>query len=172
MVNLHTMPNKTDIIRKFLPDKVTDIITVQIDLDTTQLGIADVFRNLNKAYPQSTRERANIRDGRLVIGILCKSELILPYKGIIFLVTNDETDVKGTACKYILYDPKFLSKAYLVNDKIKRKYVNAEIFTMCQEIGIDLAKNVNLDTKKYPEFYQKYVYDDYEMERYKHQDDE
>lgn len=155
------MPNKTDIIRKFLPDKVTDIITVQIDLDTTQLGIADVFRNLNKAYPQSTRERANIRDGRLVIGILCKSELILPYKGIIFLVTNDETDVKGTACKYILYA--------VPESNIR---TNAEIFTMCQEIGIDLAKNVNLDTKKYPEFYQKYVYDDYEMERYKHQDDE
>ena len=155
------MPNKTDIIRKFLPDKVTDIITVQIDLDTTQLGIEDVFRNLNKAYPQSTRERANIRDGRLVIGILCKSELILPYKGIIFLVTNDETDVKGTACKYILYA--------VPESNIQ---TNAEIFTMCQEIGIDLAKNVNLDTKKYPEFYQKYVYDDYEMERYKHQDDE
>ena len=155
------MPNKTDIIRKFLPDKVTDIITVQIDLDTTQLGIADVFRNLNKAYPQSTRERANIRDGRLVIGILCKSELILPYKGIIFLVTNDETDVKGTACKYILYA--------VPESNIR---TNAEIFTMCQEIGIDLAKNVNLDTKKYPEFYQKYVYDDYEMERYNHQDDE
>ena len=155
------MPNKTDIIRKFLPDKVTDIITVQIDLDTTQLGIADVFRNLNKAYPQSTRERANIRDGRLVIGILCKSELILPYKGIIFLVTNDETDVKGTACKYILYA--------VPESNIQ---TNAEIFNMCQEIGIDLAKNVNLDTKKYPEFYQKYVYDDYEMERYKHQDDE
>ena len=155
------MPNKTDIIRKFLPDKVTDIITVQIDLDTTQLGIADVFRNLNKAYPQSTRERANIRDGRLVIGILCKSELILPYKGIIFLVTNDETDVKGTACKYILYA--------VPESNIQ---TNAEIFTMCQEIGIDLAKNVNLDTKKYPEFYQKYVYDYYEMERYKHQDDE
>ena len=149
------MPNKTDIIRKFLPDKVTDIITVQIDLDTTQLGIADVFRNLNKAYPQSTRERANIRDGRLVIGILCKSELILPYKGIIFLVTNDETDVKGTACKYILYA--------VPESNIQ---TNAEIFTMCQEIGIDLAKNVNLDTKKYPEF----VYDDYEIERYKHQD--
>ena len=155
------MPNKTDIIRKFLPDKVTDIITVQIDLDTTQLGIADVFRNLNKAYPQSTRERANIRDGRLVIGILCKSELILPYKGIIFLVTNDETDVKGTACKYILYA--------VSENNLKS---NDTIFSMCQEIGLDLAKNVSLDTKKYPEFYQKYVYDDYEMERYKHQDDE
>lgn len=43
---------------------------------------------------------------------------------------------------------------------------------MCQEIGLDLAKNVSLDTKKYPEFYQKYVYDDYEMERFNHTDDE
>lgn len=161
MVNLHSMPNKTDIIRKFLPDKVTDIITVQIDLDTTQLGVADVFRNLNRAYPPSTRERANIRDGRLVIGILCKSELLNPYKGIIFLVTNDETDIKGTACKYILYA--------VSEDNLKS---NDTIFSMCQEIGLDLAKNVSLDTKKYPEFYQKYVYDDYEMERFNHTDDE
>lgn len=153
------MPKKSDIIKSFLPPMVSDIITVQIDLDSTQLGISDVLRNLNRAYPPETRERKNIRDGRLVIGVLCKSELIDPYRGIFFIIGNQSIKVHGSSRNYIMFTV----------DEERMRTLDG-ISSMSEDIGIYLAKTISKEVKDFPLFYQKFVYDEYEMEKYKDDD--
>ena len=54
------MPNKIDIIREYISDKITDVSTVQYDLDIREITIPDIFRDINDVYPIGTRERDNV----------------------------------------------------------------------------------------------------------------
>ena len=80
--------NKKEFIRKFLPDKIEDVSFAQIDMDITDLAIADVLRNINTTYPKNSRIRNAIIGGRVAVGVLCKTELIYPLSGIFLIVSN------------------------------------------------------------------------------------
>lgn len=148
------MPNKMDIIRSFISDKVSDISAVQFDLDIRQMTIPDIFRDINDVYPVGSRERDNIRDGRFVIGILCVSEYLAPYKGIIFLLSNDKIEPKGESSKYILLA---IDEEMIQSDE--------HVYVLSQRISEYLLKNFADDMPKFKDFYVRYLYDDYERER-------
>lgn len=148
------MPNKMDIIRSFISDKVSDISAVQFDLDIRQMTIPDIFRDINDVYPVGSRERDNIRDGRFVIGILCVSEYLAPYKGIIFLLSNDKIEPKGESSKYILLA---IDEEMIQSDE--------HVYVLSQRISEYLLKNFADDMPKLKDFYVRYLYDDYERER-------
>ena len=148
------MPNKMDIIRSFISDKVSDISAVQFDLDIRQMTIPDIFRDINDVYPVGSRERDNIRDGRFVIGILCVSEYLAPYKGIIFLLSNDKIEPKGESSKYILLA---IDEEMIQSDE--------HVYVLSQRISEYLLKNFAEDMPKFKDFYVRYLYDDYERER-------
>lgn len=148
------MPNKKDIIRRFLSDKVSDISAIQFDLDIRQMTIPDIFRDINDVYPVGSRERDNIRDGRFVIGILCISEFLAPYKGIIFLLSNDKIEPKGESSKYILLA---IDEEMIQSDE--------HVYILGQRISEYLAKNFSNEIPKFKDFYVRYLYDDYEKER-------
>ena len=44
--------SKEEFIRSFLPDEVENIELTQINMDITDLGLADILRNLNKISVQ------------------------------------------------------------------------------------------------------------------------
>lgn len=148
------MPNKMDIIRSFISDKVSDISAVQFDLDIRQMTIPDIFKDINDVYPVGSRERDNIRDGRFVIGILCVSEYLSPYKGIIFLLSNDKIEPKGESSKYILLA---IDEEMIQSDE--------HVYILSQRISEYLLKNFADDMPKFKDFYVRYLYDDYERER-------
>ena len=148
------MPNKMDIIRSFISDKVSDISAVQFDLDIRQMTIPDIFRDINDVYPVGSRERDNIRDGRFVIGILCVSGYLSPYKGIIFLLSNDKIEPKGESSKYILLA---IDEEMIQSDE--------HVYILSQRISEYLLKNFADDMPKFKDFYVRYLYDDYERER-------
>lgn len=143
-----------DIIRSFISDKVSDISAVQFDLDIRQMTIPDIFRDINDVYPVGSRERDNIRDGRFVIGILCVSEYLAPYKGIIFLLSNDKIEPKGESSKYILLA---IDEEMIQSDE--------HVYVLSQRISEYLLKNFADDMPKFKDFYVRYLYDDYERER-------
>lgn len=147
------MPKKADIIREFLPESVSDIVAVQIDLDTTGLGIADILRNLNSVYPDKSRERINIKEGRTVIGVLCKSDLLDPIKGIFLVISNSEITFNVESCRYILLD--------IDQDHIRDEY---DIAAIIESISIYLFKEYGDDIPQLSKFYEKYVYDEFEQE--------
>lgn len=87
---------KDEFIKMFLPDTVEDIRYTMINLDITDLGIGDILRNLNNAYPLNRRERNAIISGKVVVCIKCKSELLEPLNGLILIVTNDSSNANHT----------------------------------------------------------------------------
>lgn len=149
-----SMPNKIDIIREYISDKITDVSTVQYDLDIRGITIPDIFRDINNVYPIGTRERDNIKEGRFVIGVLCVSEYLEPYKGIIFLLSNDKIEPKGESSKYIVIA---IDQFMIQNDDY--------VCLLSRRITEYLIKNFADYMPKFKEFYVRYLYDDYEKVR-------
>ncbi len=147
------MPNKTDLVRSYLPSTVDEVMTVQIDLDTSGLGIADVIRNLNIAYPKTSRERERMKAGKLAVGILCKSELLEPAKGIFLVIGSSDLEIKGISRSYILFT---INEADISDED--------DIAMIIERMGVYLAKTYVNDIPKLREFYNKCVYDEYEQE--------
>ena len=70
--------SKEEFIKSFLPDEVEKIELTQINMDITDLGLADILRNLNKLYPYNTRSRNAIISGKTVVGVLCRTDTLSP----------------------------------------------------------------------------------------------
>lgn len=145
--------NKKEFIRKFLPDKIEDVSFAQIDMDITDLAIADVLRNINTTYPKNSRIRNAIIGGRVAVGVLCKTELIYPLSGIFLIVSNGETPINIVSKNYIVIS---ISEERIVNDD--------EIKLVLDDITRYIIKEFKFTIPKFKDFYVKFVYDPYEEE--------
>ena len=81
--------SKEEFIKSFLPDEVEKIELTQINMDITDLGLADILRNLNKLYPYNTRSRNAIISGKTVVGVLCRTDTLSPLSGLFILICAD-----------------------------------------------------------------------------------
>lgn len=145
--------SKQDFIKSFLPEKIEDVIYAQINLDVTDLSLADILRNLNAAYPKNSRNRNRIASGHLAVGILCQTETLDPLKGLLIILTDDDNIIE------------IVSKNYIVISVPEHRIVsNDEISEIIGKITVYLWKSFKDTIKDFHEFYAKYVYDEYEME--------
>lgn len=145
--------NKKEFIRTFLPSKVEDISFAQIDMDITDLSIADVLRNINTTYPKNSRVRNAIINGRVAVGVLCKTELLYPLSGILLIVSNGEDPIEIVSKNYIVIS---VSELRIQSDD--------EIKLVLDDITRYIIKEFKFSIPKFTEFYVKFVYDPYEEE--------
>jgi hypothetical protein len=150
---------KQDFIKTFLPNSVSDIKFAQINLDITDLSLADILRNVNKTFPQNTRTRNSLANGSSALGILCKSELLDPLSGLLLIITGGECNIE------------IISKNYIVigvpEDRIAKE---DDIKMIIDGITKYMILTFKDSFQEFNKFYAKYVYDEYEME--KNTDDE
>lgn len=142
------MLNKVEFIRTFFSDSVKEIHFVQIDLDITDLSIADILRNVNKTFPSNTRERNKIISGDKVVGILCKSKYLDPMTGLMLLICGRDIEINAISKNYILIG---VNEAKIINDDV--------IAEVLDNITKYMIKEFNNCIDSFNDFYVKYVYD-------------
>ena len=145
--------SKQEFIKTFLPDDVENINFAQINLDISDLGIADVLRNANKTFPKNSRIRNAIASGKHAIGILCKSELLYPLSGLLLIITGNDNEIEIVSKNYVVIG----IQEDLITDDDKIKDV---IDGITKYIITSFKDSI----EKFNEFYAKFVYDAYEME--------
>lgn len=140
--------SKQDFIKSFLPDKVDNIELTQINMDATDLGLADILRNLNEIYPVNSRTRNAIESGNTVIGVLCKTTTLDPMQGIFLLVGADDLEFELLSTNYIIIciSEKTLRKQELILDAIDN--LTSYLINNYREAIPNLA-----------DFYRKFIYD-------------
>ena len=144
--------NKIDFMKELLPDTVDDLQYTQISLDTTDLGLSDILRNINKLYPLNSRDRFNIESGKKVVGVLCRSELLDPYNGLFLLVTKKDMEINIISCNYIVLcisEDRITSEEKLVN--------------LMEDITTYLIKHYSSSMSDLNDFYKKFVYNESEL---------
>ena len=148
--------NKIDFIQTFLPESVEDIRYTMINLDVTDLGIADLLRNINASFPAGRRERNAITSGLFALCIKCKCELLEPLSGLIILITNGEKNL----------DAPIVTKDYIVITIDELKIRDDEgIADLMDKISRYLVKEFKYILADFNTFFVKYVYDrDEELE--------
>lgn len=144
---------KQDFIKTFLPDHVEGINFAQIDLDISDLGLADVLRNANSTFPKNTRIRNAIASGRHAIGILCKTELLYPLSGILLIITGNDTDIEIVSKNYIVIS---VQEDMITDDDSIKHIIDG--------ITKYIISSFKDSIEKFSEFYAKFIYDQYEME--------
>ena len=144
---------KQEFVRTFLPESVRDISFAQIDLDITDLSLADVLRNVNRTFPENSRTRNAIQSGQFAVGVLCKTELLYPISGILLIITGDNTEIEIVSKNYVVIG--------VSEDRIK---ANNDIRHVLDSITKYLIVSFRNSIVKFNEFYSKFVYDAYEME--------
>ena len=111
------MRDKKEFIREYFPDlRIEDIHFTQIDLDITDLSIADVLRNINAIYPTNSIDRNKIATGQKVIAVLCKSKYLFPLSGIMIILSTDDIQLNIMSKNYIVLS--ISEAAITTNDKI------------------------------------------------------
>lgn len=149
--------SKEDFIRSYLPDEVENIELTTINMDITDLGLADVLRNLNRLYPYNTRSRNAIMSGKLVVGVLCKTETLAPLSGLFVLIGSDKLMGKFEimATNYLVLC--LSEKTMRSDDRIANAILNLTEY---------LVNNYHGIIANLPDFYRKFIYspdeDDYE----------
>lgn len=144
---------KQEFVRTFLPSSVKDINFAQIDLDITDLSLADVLRNINKTYPKNTRSRNAIASGLYAVGILCKTELLYPISGILLIITSNDLDIEVVSKNYIVIG---IGEGAITNDD--------EIHRVIEGITKYIVSSFRNSIAKFNDFYAKFVYDAYEID--------
>lgn len=151
--------SKQDFVRTFCPDSVQDINFAQIDLDITDLSLADILRNVNKTFPENCRIRNAIASGQYAVGILCKTELLYPISGILLIISG------GTA-KF-----EIVSKNYIVIGVQEKLITNDDdIKQVIDGITKYIITSFRDSIEHFHDFYAKFVYDEYEMEEETYED--
>lgn len=138
--------------KEFLPNSVKEFDYTQISLDSSDLSIADVLRNLNKLYPKNSRSRNKIIDGELVVGVMCKTETIYPYSGIFLIIGQKDIEIDISTKSYIVL---IISEERISTD--------LEIRDLMDDISRYLVNNYNEVLRDLPDFYRKYVYNEDEL---------
>lgn len=147
------MYDKRNFIKSLFDPEPEDLELVQIDLDLTDLTICDVLRNLNSVYPANCRDRFAMKDGRKMIAIICKSDLIEPLSGIVLIVGKDPT-INTTTKNYLVLS---IDEADITTEE-SLNVLNDEITKYMIE---KVAKYVPMFEK----FYCRYMYNDFEAEQ-------
>ena len=147
--------SKEEFIRSFLPDEVENIELTQINMDITDLGLADILRNLNKMYPYNTRSRNSIISGKTVVGVLCRTQTLSPLSGLFILICAD----------HLIDKFEMMATNYLVlclSEKTMRSddAINNAIYNLTDY----LIANYRDTIKNVSDFYRRFVYDPSEME--------
>ena len=144
------MYDKKKFLMSFLPDSVEDLQLVMIDLEMTGLTICDILRNINRVYPQNASDRYNMIDGKKVIAVICKSELLDPVAGIVLLVGGD-------------LDIQISSKNYMLISIDERDIRTEESLNRINtEIMVYLAKQLTGIVPDFIKFSNRSLYNDYE----------
>ena len=149
------MQSKVEFIEKFLPETVRNLDYTTINLDLSDLSLADILRNLNTIYPINSRNRNAIASGNMVICVLCKTETIEPMKGIFLVLTNEELELRLYSTDYIIFT--ISENCITDDDKISEIIMDATAY---------LANNFDGIIPNLADFYRKYVYDPYEDDDY------
>ena len=147
--------SKEEFIRSFLPDEVENIELTQINMDITDLGLADILRNLNKMYPYNTRSRNSIISGKTVVGVLCRTQTLSPLSGLFILICAD----------HLIDKFEMMATNYLVlclSEKTMRSddAINNAIYNLTDY----LITNYRDTIKNISDFYRRFVYDPSEMD--------
>jgi len=148
-----SITTKQDFIRTFLPDNVRNINFAQINLDISDLSLADILRNANRTFPQNSRIRNAIASGSHAVGILCKTELLEPLSGLLLIITGDETHIEIVSRNYVVIAVQ--------EDKITN---DDDIKHIIDSITKYIITSFKDSIVKFNDFYVKFVYDQYEME--------
>jgi hypothetical protein len=144
--------NKQEFLRKFIPDKVQNIEYTQINIDTADLSIADILRNINKIYPKNSRNRIAIESGLLVVGVLCKTETLYPYKGLFLLITENGLDINIVSSDYIVMS---ISEGRICSEDL--------ISDLIDDITNYMIANYSDTLRDFKDFYRKYVFNEAEL---------
>lgn len=145
--------SKQEFIKTFLPSNVESVNFAQIDLDISDLSLADVMRNANKTFPKNSRIRNAIASGHHAVGILCKTELLYPLSGILLIITGNDTEIEIVSRNYIVIS---VQEDSITNDD--------DIKTILEDITKYIVSSFKDSIEKFEEFYVKFIYDAYEME--------
>ena len=144
--------NKEEFLKAFLPDTVKEFEYTHINLDTTDLSISDVLRNLNKLYPMNSRARMQLEGGELALAVLCKTETVDPYGGVFILVSSKQLEISISSSNYIVL--------CISEDRIKTEKL---IQDLMEEITSFLIMNYAKTMRNLPDFYRKFVYNETEL---------
>jgi len=147
------MGSNKEFIQTFFPSGIDEISYVQIDLDITDLSVADILRNINKTFPINSKDRNSITNGNFVVGILCKSEKLDPMAGLLLLITNDTNNINIVSRNYIAIS---IPESKIQNEE--------DIKETLDNITHYLIKNFKDVIIEFANFYVKYIYDNYEYE--------
>ena len=139
----------------FLPDSIIDVTTVCLDLDICDLSISDVLRNINKTFPESSKEKALMKEGEFAVFALCKTKTLLPLDGLIIIITNDDNKIEIASKNYIVLT---ISENRISN--------NLDIYEVIERLTSYLIKNYKESLFDFQEFYSKFVYDMTELRLY------
>lgn len=154
--------SKEEFIRSFLPDEVEHIELTHINMDITDLGLADILRNLNAMYPYNSRSRNEIISGKTVTGVLCKTETLAPLSGLFVIIGAD-----SLMDKFEMMATNYL--VLCISEKTMRSEdkINNSIYGLTDY----LIANYKDIIRNLPDFYRKFIYnpdedsqDDYETD--------
>ena len=141
--------SKEEFIKSFLPEEVENVEFTQINMDITDLGLADILRNLNSLYPYNTRSRNAIISGKSIIGVLCRTETLDPLSGLFIIVGAD----------HLMDKFEIMATNYLVlclSEKTMRseESINKAIYNYTEY----LVQNYRDIIHNIGDFYRKFVY--------------
>ncbi len=143
------MRDKKEFIRECFPDlRIEDIHFTQIDLEITDLSIADVLRNVNKVFPTNSIDRNKIATGQKVIAILCKSKYLFPLSGVMIIIARDDITLNIISKNYIVIS---VSESAIKNSSDIAEVVNSVSSYFVKEYA-DVIENLK-------DFYIRYLYD-------------
>ena len=145
--------DKKDFIKTFLSDKIEDMSFAQINLDISDMSISDILRNINSTYPINSRCRNQITSGQFAVAILCRSEYLYPYKGLLIIIANADKAIE-------IYSRDYIVMTVSDND-IK---TDESIVNIINVLTSYLITNFKDDIDDFEKFYLKYVYDPEEDE--------
>ena len=144
------MYDKKKFLMEFLPDSIEDLQLVQIDLEMTGLTLVDILRNINRAFPKNSKDRYAMIDGKKLVAVICKSDLLYPISGIILLVGGD-LDIRIKSKNYVLIS---VNEADISSEE-KLNSINNDVM-------VYLAKMLMPNVKAFNEFSNRSLYNDYE----------
>ena len=154
------MNDKKAFIKTFFPESVNDIQIVYMNLDQNGLTLCDILRNINKFFPINSSDRFDMIDGKKVVAVICRSDLIEPVNGIILLISHN-IEIRTQSKNYILISVDEED----IRDEESLNEIN-------DGITMYLAKLLQGRVLSFEDFYVRHVYNDYEKERYEDDDDE
>lgn len=144
--------SKHEFLQTFLPEEVEDISYAQIDLDISDLSLADVLRNVNKTFPKNSRNRNAIASGKLAVAILCKSEFLYPLSGLLIIIAGDDTNIQIVSKNYIVIA---VSESHIESD--------GEIKMVIDHLTKYIVSEFKNSLEDFNGFYTRYIYDEDEM---------